>query len=131
LRYADAAQHFQKAAALTPSGHSAETADYLDRQAIALYREGDERGDNMALLRSVEILRLVLGYRTRDQVPLQWAATENNLGVALSTLWVSGTPRGEAGADYRAPMQEFPRDQVLLDWAYKPGIYYAAPGSVA
>ena len=131
LRYADAAAHFQKAVALIPSGYSAETADYLDRQAIALYREGDERGDGMALSRSVETLRLVLRYRTRDQVPLQWAATENNLGVALSTLRMSRTPRGEAGADYRAPMQEFPRDRVLLDWAYKPGTYLRAPGSLA
>ena len=131
LRYADAAAHFQKAVALIPSGYSAETADYLDRQAIALYREGDERGDGMALSRSVETLRLVLRYRTRDQVPLQSAATENNLGVALSTLQMSRTPRGGAGADYRAPMQEFPRDRVLLDWAYKPGTYLRAPGSLA
>jgi hypothetical protein len=79
LRYAEAAERFKQAAALVPSGHSAETADCLDRQAIALYREGDEWGDTMALVRSVEILRLVLRYRTRDRVPLQWAATENNL----------------------------------------------------
>ena len=85
----------------------------------------------MALSRSVETLRLVLRYRTRDQVPLQSAATENNLGVALSTLQMSRTPRGGAGADYRAPMQEFPRDRVLLDWAYKPGTYLRAPGSLA
>src|SRR4051794_13932618 len=35
---------------------------------------------------SVEAYRDALQERTRERVPLQWAATQNNLGTALTTL---------------------------------------------
>ena len=64
--------------------------------------------------------RAALRERTRDRVPLQWAATQNNLGNALQTLdeWESGTARLEAAvAAYRAALQERTRDRVPLQWA--------------
>jgi uncharacterized protein HemY len=53
--YAQAADLFKQAAALVPAGHSDQTAAYLARQADALYRQGDEFGDNAALIDSISI----------------------------------------------------------------------------
>ena len=77
--YAQAADLFGQAAEYVPAGHPDERLSYLDRQADALWREGDERGDNPALRRSIEIIRRALEERTRDRVPLQWATAQMNL----------------------------------------------------
>jgi hypothetical protein len=64
--------------------------------------------------------RAALEERTRDRVPLDWAATQNNLGTALKTLGEreSGTARlEEAVTAYRAALAERTRDRVPLDWA--------------
>jgi len=53
-------------------------------------------------------------------VPLDWAATQNNLGTALFRLGEreSGTARlEEAVAAYRAALEEQTRDRVPLAWA--------------
>ena len=53
-------------------------------------------------------------------MPLDWAATQNNLGNALSSLGEreSGTARlEEAVAAYRAALTERTRERVPLDWA--------------
>src|SRR5208282_4404810 len=58
--------------------------------------------------------------RTRERVPLDWAATQMNLGNALQTLGEreSGTARlEEAVAAYRAALEERTRERVPLDWA--------------
>ena len=89
----------------------------LNRQADALYREGEERGNNAALKQSIQTLHLVLQYRTRNRVPLQWAGTQNNLGIALRWLGEreSGTARlEEAVAAYRAALEEWTRDPLEL-----------------
>ena len=60
------------------------------------------------------------GVRTRDRAPLQWAATQNNLGNALRTLGEreSDTARlEEAVVAYRAALKERTRDRAPLDWA--------------
>src|SRR5450631_4644798 len=46
LRYLDAAQRFAEAAAKVPKGHEDERWEYLNEEADALYRQGDEFGDN-------------------------------------------------------------------------------------
>jgi tetratricopeptide (TPR) repeat protein len=120
LRYVDAAGHFKQAAALVPSGHPDETSDYLHRQADALFREGNERGDNAALKQSIETWHLVLQQRPRERVPFDWAGTQNNLGTALETLGgrESGTARlEEAVTAYRAALEEWTRERVPLAWA--------------
>ena len=119
-RYADAAECFKEAVALVPAGHPAQSADYLHRQAVALYRDGDERDDHAALNRSIETWRLALQYRPRDTAPLDWAATQNNLGLVLADLGnrEDGTAHlTEAVAAFRAALEEQPRDRVPLDWA--------------
>jgi hypothetical protein len=120
LRYTNAAQQFKECADLVPSGHPDATAYCLQGQADALYREGDERGDNAALNQSITTWRLVLQYRTRDRVPLDCAGTQNNLGLALWRLGAreGGTARlEEALAAYRAALDERTRERVPLDWA--------------
>ena len=48
--YDQAADLFKQAAALVPAGHSGEMVGYLEREADASYRQGDEFGDNAALV---------------------------------------------------------------------------------
>ena len=117
---ASAADLFKQAAGLVPAGHPEETTNYSQRQADALYRQGDERGDNAALKQSIDTWRLVLQQRPRARVPLDWAAMQNNLGRVLKTLGEreSGTAQlEEAVATYRAALEERTHDRVPLDWA--------------
>ena len=120
LRYRDAAGHFASAAARMPPDHAAEQLRYLDAEANALYRQGDEFGDNKALQKAIERYQALLSLRPRDEVPLDWAATQNNLGNALWTLGEreSGTARlQDAVTAYRAALQEYTRAHVPLNWA--------------
>jgi tetratricopeptide (TPR) repeat protein len=124
LRYVDAAGRFKEAATLVPPAHPDETADYLHRQADALYREGDEHGNNAALQKCIQTWDLVLQYRSRERVPLQWATTQNNLGNALESLGEreSGTARlEEAVTAYRAALEEWTRERVPLQSAMSTG----------
>ena len=66
---------------------------------------------------AVEAFRLALEEWTRERVPLHWAATQNNLGVALATLGEreSGTARlEEALAAFRLALEERTRERVPL-----------------
>ena len=120
LRYAVAADQFKQAAELVPPGHADETIGYRHRQADALYREGDEHGDNAALKAAIETLHLVLQQRPRERVPLEWAATQMSIGNALTTLGdrERGTARlEEAVAAFRAALEEWTRGRVPLQWA--------------
>jgi len=58
--------------------------------------------------------------RTRERVPLEWAATQNNLGNALLRLGKRESGTGhlqKAVAAYRAALQERTRARVPLKWA--------------
>jgi tetratricopeptide (TPR) repeat protein len=75
----------------------------------------DRRGS-----RSVAAYREALQERTREVVPLDWAATQNNLGNALRVLGEreSDSARlNEAVAAFREALQERTREIVPLDWA--------------
>jgi tetratricopeptide (TPR) repeat protein len=118
--YSEAAELFGQAANFVPRGHSSERGGYLLRQAGALYRQGDERGDNDALRNSIELYERALAEYPRSGAPLDWAQTQNNLGTALWRLGEreSGTARLEAAvAAYRAALEERTRERVPLDWA--------------
>ena len=120
LRYSEAAMHFANAAAVFPQGSADEDKriGYLEREARALYQQGDEFGDNGALLSAVERYKRLVALTQR--VPLDWAMTQNNLGNALAALGEreSGTARlEEAVAAYRAALKERTRERVPLDWA--------------
>ena len=56
---------------------------------------------------------------TRARVPLDWAMTQMNLGVALKNLGEreSGTDKlDEAVAAYREALKEYPRERVPYYW---------------
>jgi tetratricopeptide (TPR) repeat protein len=58
--------------------------------------------------------------RTRERVPLNWAATQNNLGAALDELGErqADTAKLEAAvAAYHEALKERTRERVPLDWA--------------
>ena len=65
LRYPEAAGHFSRAAAKVPQGHEDERCKYLNAEADALYRQGDEFGDNAAALSAIEHYRQLAGLRPR------------------------------------------------------------------
>ena len=54
--------------------------------ATALLYYGEQSGKNESLAESIELYRKVLDEWTRERVPLDWAMTQNNLGLALETL---------------------------------------------
>ena len=64
--------------------------------------------------------RAALKEYTRERVPLHWAATQDNLGNALTRLGERehGTARlAEAVAAYKAALEERTPERVPLDWA--------------
>ena len=82
--------------------HASELVD-LDREAEALFRQGAESGDNAALAEAIDRYRALLDRRSRAAVPLDWARTQNDLGVALWTLGAR-TQRRETLVEARAAM---------------------------
>jgi tetratricopeptide (TPR) repeat protein len=122
LRYRDAAARFADAAAVFPpnSDHEDQRIDYLEREADALYRQGDEFGDNAALVSAIAREKRLLELKPRERVPLDWATAQVNLGVALASLGEreSGTGKlEEAVAAYREALKERTRERVPIDWA--------------
>jgi tetratricopeptide (TPR) repeat protein len=72
------------------------------------------------LKEAVAAYRNALQERTRERVPLDWAATQYNLGNAIRRLGERerGTARlEEAIAAYRNALQELTRERVPLQWA--------------
>src|SRR6516162_11514165 len=67
-----------------------------------------------------DFYREALKEQTRERVPLAWAQTQNNLGLAL---WHLGEREGrtarleEAVVAYREALKERTRERVPLDWA--------------
>jgi tetratricopeptide (TPR) repeat protein len=122
LRYSEAATHFANAAAVFPpkSTYEDKRISYLQKEASALYQQGDELGDNGALLSAIARYRGLVELTPREHKPLDWAMTQNNLGIALRSLGEreSGTAKlDEAVAAYREALKEFTRERVPLQWA--------------
>src|SRR5262249_31620968 len=117
--YGEAADLFKQAAALVPQGHRDTTSEYLRREAIALFQQGNELGDNSALLNSITIWKEVLQIDTRDRVPLKWAEAQMSLGVAFWKLGErESEPRRlvEAVATFRLALQEATGERAPLQW---------------
>jgi tetratricopeptide (TPR) repeat protein len=117
LRYVDAASLFSTAATLAPTSDG--RLEYLDRQEYALYRQGDEKGDDAALQQAVIVCSTLLSERTRERAPREWALTQNSLGVALEELGDrnNDTAALEAAvAAFTAASLEFADERDLLSW---------------
>ena len=102
------------------AGDSDETGAALNDLGTALATLGERDSGTERLEQAVAAYQQALKERTRDRVPLDWAATQNNLGNALQALGArdSGTDRLEqAVAAYQQALKEYTRDRVPLDWA--------------
>jgi tetratricopeptide (TPR) repeat protein len=92
--------------------------------ADALSTLGHQSEQNAPLQEAVEAYRAALQEYTRKRMPLQWARTQNNLGITLARLArlderESGTARlEEAVAAFRAALQEYTRKRMPLQWAW-------------
>ena len=71
LRYADAAEHYAAAAGSVPASRQAERRGYLEQEASALYRQGDERGDNRAAALAIDRYRAFARDANRTTMPLE------------------------------------------------------------
>jgi len=72
------------------------------------------------LYRAIEGYRAALALAARTERPLDWAATQTELGAALLILEERerGTARlEEAVAAYRAALEERTRERMPLEWA--------------
>ncbi len=120
LNYRDAAALYGEAASLVASFDPERRGRLLFSQAGELYAQGEEFGDNAALSEAIELYGLCLAQTPPARAPLDWATTQNNLGLALFRLGEreSGTARlEEAVAAYREALKESTRARVPLDWA--------------
>ncbi len=120
LRYRDAASFHARAAGAV-AFEPATAWGHAQAAASALYDQGEEFGDNAALVSAIEAyVDNVLPLASRRDRPLDWATTQNNLGTALSRLGgrEAGTARlEEAVTAYRDALKECTRERVPLDWA--------------
>ena len=81
---------------------------------------GERESGTARLEQAVAAFTEALKERTRERAPLDWAATQNNLGNALVTLGEreSGTARLEqAVAAFTEALKERTRERVPLYWA--------------
>ncbi len=120
LRYREAAEHFDAAAGRVPPGHEEQAWHYLDQEAWALYRQGDEFGDNPALADAIDRYRALLRLRTRDARPagLGHDPDQPRQRALQAGRAGGGTQRlEEAVAAYRAALEERTRARVPLGWA--------------
>ncbi len=120
LRRLDAARLYETAAALLPDGDREARWQNLSEASHQFCITGRDRGDNRALTESIRTGEFALTLADRSGQADDWAATQNNLGIAYQTLGEreSGTARLEqAVAVYRAALEEWTRDRVPLNWA--------------
>jgi hypothetical protein len=90
LAYRSAAAKYGEAASLVASFDIESRKKWLSAQASELYDQGDEFGDNSALVEAVEFYSQCVALTSRESAPLDWARTQNNLGTALETLGEQG-----------------------------------------
>ncbi len=120
LGYRAAAEKYAEAARLIADFDREASVNWLLARARELYAQGDEFGDNAALVEAVAAYRGVLMEISQERAPLLWAMTQNNLGNALFALGEreSETARlEEAIAAFRAALSERTQGRVPLDWA--------------
>lgn len=119
LRYHEAAGFYQQAAGAV-AFEVPLAWDYMLDAAYAYYAQGEEFGDNPALTEAIALYRSALTLVPREQVSLDWAVTQNDLGNALGVLGEreNDTARLEdAVAAYRAALEEWTRERMPLRWA--------------
>ena len=120
LRYVNAASDLGEAVALIVRYDRLEAWRIRVEQALALNAQGDEFGDNPALVASIAIYRDALNLIHRAAESQEWATTQNNLGVVLEILGARESDAArleEAVTAYRGALQEYVRERTPLKWA--------------
>jgi tetratricopeptide (TPR) repeat protein len=104
-----------------PVGMSADLIAHLrSAYALASDRVGEQNGDIGAFKAARVSYQQILATWNRQTRPLEWARTQNNLGIVL---WHLGERDGgvlallEAAEAYRAALEEITRQRAPLDWA--------------
>ena len=88
--------------------------------SVWIGESGDSCTITARLEEAIAAYQAALQELPRERMPLEWARTQNNLGIALASLGAreSGTARLEvAVAALRAALQELTRERVPLEWA--------------
>jgi tetratricopeptide (TPR) repeat protein len=89
--------------------------------ALGIRVSGEE--SQALLANATATYKSLLRVYTREQLPQDWATTQNNLGLALSNQGIrTGGEAGakllaEAVAAYRAALEVYTREQLPQDWA--------------
>ena len=120
LAYRDAAGKYSEAASIIAAVDQRKQWEFVLAQANELSSQGDEFGDNAALTDAIDVYGNGLLLAPRAQRPLDWAMTQNNLGIALQTLGAreSGAAKlDKAVVAYREALKERTRERVPLGWA--------------
>jgi tetratricopeptide (TPR) repeat protein len=133
LEYRVAATDLAEAAGLAERWDRQLAWRYTLDQAVTLYSQGNEFGDNDALTDAISIYGRALTLAPRTERQLDWATTQINIGNSLLRLGEreSGTERlKEAVAAYRAALLENTRERVPLEWARTQNNLGAALGSL-
>jgi exonuclease VII small subunit len=120
LAYRSASTKYADAARLMETVDQRQQWEFRMAQARELYNQGNEFGDNPALVESIAIYRNGLLLAPRAQRSLDWARAQVGLGYALTVLGQRerGTARLErAVSAYREALQENTRARVPLMWA--------------
>jgi tetratricopeptide (TPR) repeat protein len=121
LRYREAAAHYAAAADIVPPEEREVRWRYEKLRADVLQTLGDEFGENAALVEAIDLYgTTVLALAPRDRAPIDWAATQNNLGLALVRLGKRDgkTARLEqAVVACHAALEERTRERAPRDWA--------------
>ena len=119
-RFGEAAESFASAAEILPPGRKDERFAYLNAEADAFYRQGNESRGVEAFELAISRYRHLALVRPRCDFPHDWAMTQMRLGAALQTLGECGGGVGllkDAAAAYRSALQEFTRASAPQLWA--------------
>jgi len=119
-RSREAAQLYAQAADLLPESEQSTRWVYRMREAAALVTYGESRGDISDLRIAVETFQnRVLPLAPRELRPMDWAASQNNLGEALERLGERGdqTSLLRAVEAFELSLSIRTRENAPADWA--------------
>lgn len=91
------------------------------QEAGYLREDGDLKGDNKALAQAIDLYReIAIPLTSKKLLPLDWAQTQSDLGVALYKLGIresSSLRLEESLQTHREELEERQRSKVPLQWA--------------
>jgi tetratricopeptide (TPR) repeat protein len=120
LNYRDAARKYAEAAHLVGTIDPDGVWGLLMHQADTLAAQGAEFAENAAFSDAIAIYKRCLTLAPRPKRPLDWAHTQNSLGVVLSRLGAreSTTDSLRAAVEaYNEALKECTRERAPADWA--------------